>query len=138
MKWYVFDNTTKPTCPLCGTAYKGMLPVLNLYSSRQAGSFKADDHRVMVWDGQSLYQWHVNRNVFPGERLDQNQRKRVGYFRLHKGEWVLVNEGLPALRDVTEDRMVAIGDFVYLRNDSRILLSPDDGGRLVHVQLVGE
>ena len=30
-KWFVFDNTTKPRCPFCGTEYHGQLPVLNLY-----------------------------------------------------------------------------------------------------------
>ena len=25
--WYVFDNTTKPRCPFCGTEYKGQLPI---------------------------------------------------------------------------------------------------------------
>lgn len=138
MQWYVFDNTTHPTCPRCRTAYKGKLPVLNLYSSRQAGSYKADDHRVMVWDGQSLYQWHVNRNIFPGERLTEGQKKRVGYFQIHNGEWVLVNEGLPGMKDVGEDRVIQVGDFVYLREDSKILLSPEDGGRLIHVQMAGE
>nr|GFA61407.1 hypothetical protein [Tanacetum cinerariifolium] len=29
-KWYVFDNTTVPKCPYCGTAYVGPLPMLNL------------------------------------------------------------------------------------------------------------
>jgi|GEM_PF-40814 len=137
MKWYVFDNTTRPTCPCCGTMYQGSLPVLNLYSSRQAGSYRADNHRIMVWDGQSLYPWHVNRNIFPGERLTNEQKKRVGYFRMHQGEWVLVNEGLPAMKDVGEDRNVPIGEFVHLREDTQILLSPQEGGRLIHVQLAG-
>ena len=138
MKWYVFDNKTKPSCPRCGTAYRGKLPVLNLYSSRQKGSYRAEQHRVMVWDGQSLYQWHVNRNVFPSERLSEDQRKRVGYFRLHNGEWVLVNESLTGLKDLGEDRDIAIGEFAYLRQDSRILLSSEEGGRLIHVQIAGD
>jgi serine/threonine protein kinase len=138
MKWYVFDNKTKPVCPRCGTAYQGKLPVLNLYSSRQAGSYKAEQHRVMVWDGQSLYQWHVNRNVFPSERLSDDQKKRVGYFRLHNAEWVLVNESLTGMKDLGEDRDIAIGDFAYLRQDSKILLSSEEGGRLIHVQIAGD
>jgi len=138
MKWYVFDNTTRPTCPSCGTQYQGRLPVLNLYSSRQTGSYRSENHRVMVWDGQSLYPWHVNRNVFPSERLADVDKKRVGYFRLHQGEWVLVNEGLPAMKDVGGDRVVPIGDFVYLREDTKVLLSPEDGGRLIHVQMAGQ
>ncbi|MHC7395830.1 kinase, partial [Klebsiella pneumoniae] len=48
-KWYVFNGKTKPVCPYCGTPYKGKLPILNLYSSRKAGTFRPDDHRLMVW-----------------------------------------------------------------------------------------
>lgn len=35
MKWFVFDNTTAPKCPYCGTPYSNKLPILNLYSSRR-------------------------------------------------------------------------------------------------------
>lgn len=49
MGWYVFDNSSQPKCPLCGTLYRGKLPVLNLYSSRHKGAFQPDNHRVMVW-----------------------------------------------------------------------------------------
>jgi hypothetical protein len=69
MGWHVFDNTTKPECPLCGTPYQGQLPVLNFYSSRTANDFRSDNHRLMVWDGQSLFSWHVNRLLFPNEHL---------------------------------------------------------------------
>ena len=51
-QWYVFSGKTAPSCPYCGTAYKGKLPILNLYSSRIAGSYRPDDHRLMVWSGQ--------------------------------------------------------------------------------------
>lgn len=74
-KWYVFNGKTKPVCPYCGTPYKGKLPILNLYSSRKAGTFRPDDHRLMVWSGQSLYAWHVNRLIAPNERTTDEQKK---------------------------------------------------------------
>jgi hypothetical protein len=92
-KWYVFNGKTKPVCPYCGTPYKGKLPILNLYSSRKAGTFRPDDHRLMVWSGQSLYAWHVNRLIAPNERTSDEQKKRVGYFVFHNDQWWLVNEG---------------------------------------------
>ncbi len=73
-KWYVFSGKTKPVCPYCGTAFKGKLPILNLYSSRKAGSYRPDDHRLMVWNGQSLYAWHVNRLIAPNERTSEAQK----------------------------------------------------------------
>lgn len=136
MGWYVFDNSTKPKCPFCGAPYKGKLPVLNLYSSRHSGSYQPDNHRVMVWDGQSLFPWHVSRKVFPNEKLTPDQKKRVGYFQLHQGEWYLVNEGMPQMQDVATKKDVPIGGNVKLTDGSQFLLSREDGGRLIQVQLV--
>jgi len=136
MGWYVFDNSTKPKCPFCGAAYQGKLPVLNLYSSRHSGSYQPDNHRVMVWNGQSLFPWHVNRKIFPNEHLTPAQKKRVGYFQLHQGDWFLVNEGMPQMHDIAAKKDVPIGGHVKLTDGSQFLLSREDGGRLVQVQLV--
>ena len=132
----VFDNSTRPACPFCGTPYKGKLPVLNLYSSRKAGSFRPDNHRLMVYTNQSLFPWHVNSNVFPNERLTDEQKRRVGYFVLHNDTWWLVNERMPGLMDADTKQQVATGDKVQLKDGLKLLLSKDDGGRLVVVQMV--
>ena len=135
-KWYVFDNTTSPACPFCGTAYKGKLPVLNLYSSRQKGSYRPDNHRLMVYTNQSLFQWHVNRDVFPNEKLTDEQKRRVGYFVLHNNAWWLVNERLPDLMDASTKIKIAVGDKVELKDGLQLLMSNEEGGRLVVVQMV--
>jgi len=135
-KWYVFDNSTRPACPFCGTPYRGDLPLLNLYSSRGKGSFLADNHRLMVFTNQYLYPWHASRNVFPNEKLTEEQRKPVGYFVLHGGRWVFVNQRLPDMRDIDEDKPVPIGSMVELIDGKKFLLSAGDGGRLIHVQMV--
>ena len=136
-KWYVFDNTTRPQCPFCKTPYHGQLPVLNLYSSRGGGKFLPDNHRLMVYSDQYLYPWHVNRNIFPNEKLDVAMRKPVGYFKLHGGKWMLINQTLPGLKDVTEDKVIAVNEMVELTDGKQLLLSPDDGGRLVQIQMSG-
>jgi serine/threonine protein kinase len=135
-KWYVFDNSTKPRCPFCGTAHKGKLPILNLYSSRTAGRYLSDEHRLMVWTNQSLFLWHVNNLVAPNERLTDAQKKRVGYFVLHKDAWWLVNEGLPDLTDVTAKTPIPIGGKVELKDGQQLMLAKGDGGRLAVVQMV--
>jgi len=135
-KWFVFDNTTQPKCPFCGTEYKGLLPVLNLYSSHKPGAFTSDDYRLMVFNNQYLYQWHVNRNISPNERLTDEQKKPVGYFVFHQNKWILINQRLPDLEDKTDGRKIPIGDFVELSEGKQILLSKEDGGRLIIVQLV--
>ncbi|CAK8723285.1 MAG: Protein kinase domain-containing protein [Candidatus Electronema aureum] len=135
-KWYVFDNTKSPKCPFCGTAYKGKLPVLNLYSSRHDGKFLPDNHRLMVYTGQSLFPWHVNRNIVPNERLSLQDRQRVGYFIFHNSTWLLVNERLPGLIDLASKQPVPPGSRIALSDNSQILFSKENGGRLAHIQLV--
>ena len=135
-KWYVFDNSTKPCCPFCGTPHKGKLPILNLYSSRTAGRYLSDEHRLMVYTDQSLFLWHVNNLVAPNERLTDAQKKRVGYFVLHKDVWWLVNEGLPDLMDVSTKTLVPVGGKVALKDGLQLVLAKGDGGRLAVVQMV--
>jgi serine/threonine protein kinase len=138
-KWYVFDNTFSPKCPFCSTPYQGKLPVLNLYSTRGKGPFKPDNHRLMVYTNQSLFPWHVNRTIVPNERLKPEDAKRVAYFVLHEGTWWLVNERMPDLMDVTNGAKNSIrpGGKIALQDGQRLLLSREDGGRLVVVQMVG-
>jgi serine/threonine protein kinase len=136
-KWYVFDNSTKPSCPFCGTAYTGLLPVLNFYSRRRsADSFKPENHRLMVYTDQYLYPWHVNRLIAPNEKLTPEQKKPVGYFVQHQGTWWFVNNTLPALKDITGKRDIPPGSKVELTDGLQLLLSSEEHGRLVQVQIV--
>lgn len=135
-KWYVFDNTLKPICPFCKTAYKGELPVLNLYSSRGKGNFLPDNHRLMVYHNQYLYPWHANRNISPNEKIADKDKKPVGYFVLHQGKWVFVNQTLSKMKDLTEDKDVPINSMVEITDGKKLLLTDEDGGRLVLVQMV--
>jgi serine/threonine protein kinase len=135
-KWFVFDNTSKPACPFCGTPFKGQLPVLDLYSSRRAGNFTPDNHRLMVYNNQYIYQWHANRNISPNEKLTAEQKKPVGYFVFHNNKWLLVNQTLTSLKDVTEDKEISVGEMVELTDKKQLLLSKEEGGRLVIVTLV--
>jgi hypothetical protein len=135
-KWYVFDNTAQPVCPFCHTPFVGKLPILNLYSSQQEGRFLPDNHRLMAYNNQSLYQWHINRRVFPNERLTPEQKRRVGYFVFHQNVWWLVNEGMADLMDVDSRETFAIGSQVELTEGRKLLLARGDGSRLVMVQMV--
>lgn len=135
-KWFVFDNTSKPRCSFCGWKFKGSLPILNFYSSRKQGQFNSDNHRLMVYHNQFLYPWHVNKRIFPNERLSENEKKPVGYFAFHKGKWVFVNQNVPNMKDLTENKDVLIGSMVELKDGKQILLSRGEGGRLVFVQIV--
>ena len=135
-KWYVFDNTLKPVCPFCRTSYRGTLPVLNLYSSRGKGKFIPDNHRLMVYSNQYIYPWHANRNIAPNEKLTDENKKPVGYFVLHEGRWVLVNQRLPKLKDLTNNKDIPLNSMVDITNGQKLLLSDEVGGRLALVQMV--
>lgn len=135
-KWFVFDNSMSPRCPFCGSRFRGILPILNLYSNDGKGNFRPDNHRLIVYSTQSLFPWHVSRSIAPNEKLRPAQRQRVGYFRFWNGKWLLVNEHLSQLRDVDSKRTVPPGEHVELTEGKKLLLSSDPGGRLIHVQLV--
>ena len=134
-QWYVFNNTKRPVCPWCYTPHKGTLPVLDLYYQQQPGKWKPENHRLMVYHNQYLFNWHVSRKVIRNERLSNRDKRPVGYFTFHKGRWVLVNQRLDSLRDLTADRDVPMGSMVELEAGKKLLLSREDGGRVVVVSM---
>lgn len=135
-KWFVFDNSIRPICPFCRTPFRGQLPVLTMYSSRGKTRFLPDNHRLVVYTNQYLYPWHVNRNVRPNERLAIEATRPVGYFVFHGGRWVFVNQRLQHMRDMTTNVSVPINTMVEITDGKQLLLSNEEGGRLLHVQLV--
>ena len=137
-KWYVFDNTTTPRCPFCGTAHKGTLPVLDLYYEFKPTVWRPENHRLMVYHNQYLFQWHVNRNIPRNERLTPTQKEPVGYFTFHNNAWVLVNQKLTGLKDLTEDKMIGMNEMVELTNGKKLLLSKEDGGRVVVITMANQ
>jgi len=60
----------------------------------------------------------------------------VGYFVFHNGRWWLVNEGIPGLMSLPDKRQIAVGEKLELKNNAQFILSKEDGGRLVVVQLL--
>jgi hypothetical protein len=91
----------------------------------------------MVYTNQYLYPWHVSRSIFPNERLTAQQKRPVGYFVFHGGRWLLVNQTMMGLKDITsgDEILYPPGSQVVLENDQKLLLSTEDGGRLVHIQM---
>jgi serine/threonine protein kinase len=138
-KWFAFDNTTAPKCPFCGTDYRKPLPVLDLYFKPGSGSYRQENHRLMVYPDQSLYPWHVNRTIFPNEKLDDSLRKRVGYFQFHEGSWYLTNEGMKELKDVTDEnhkKPIPPGSWTRLFSNQKLLFDLPPSGRLAFVSIV--
>lgn len=137
-KWFVFDNTTKPRCPFCGTPHQGTLPVLDLYFQSQPTVWKPENHRLMVYHNQYLFKWHANRNIIRNERLSPEDKQPVGYFTFHNNQWVLVNQQLESLKDVTANVDIPKGGMLVLEAGKKILFSNQDGGRLAFVSMANE
>ena len=134
-KWFIFNNTNNPACPFCGTKYKKTLPILDLYYAPRPNKFRRENHRIMIYSGQTLYEWQVNRNIFPNERTSTDQRIPVGDFHYHQGKWIFINRRLNTMRDITENKVVPIGTAISLDNNKQILFSSEHGGRLAHITI---
>jgi hypothetical protein len=137
-KWFVFDNSASPKCPFCGTPIKGTLPVLDLYYQFKPTVWKPENHRLMVYNNQYLFQWHVNRNIVRNEKLTAAQKVPVGYFTFFKDKWVFVNQKLTSLKDLTEDKDVPINTMVDITDGKKLLLSGEEGGRVVMITMANK
>ena len=138
--FFVYDNSKHPRCPFCGTPYHDKLPVLNFYIKGK-DSFNSDGSRLLVWDGQSLFKWHVYKGYFPNEKLKEEDKKRVGYFQLRQGDWILVNEKVRDMFEITTSgnkQQILPGKIVKLHEGTQILLSASENGKMIVVQIAGE
>jgi nitrogen fixation protein len=109
--------------------------VLNLYSSRGEGSYRPDYHRLRAYKDQELFAWPAAKNIFPNEKLAENQKSGAGHFILREGSWRLVNDNLPGLVNLDTNTGIPTGGKIVLTDGLKMLLSPEDGGRLVVVQM---
>ncbi|MCI3936516.1 kinase [Chryseobacterium aahli] len=137
-KWYVFDNTSKPKCPFCGTPHRGTLPVVDLYYKFKDNVWKPENHRLMVYHNQYLFKWHVSKKVIRNESLTALDKKPVGYFTFYQNKWVLVNQSLPNMKDLTEDKIIPVNSMVELTDGKKIMLSDEEGGRLMYITLTNK
>ena len=134
-KFFVYNNQMNPVCPYCGTAYTLPVAVLDLYYSPRGSQYISEKRRIVVWSGQSLYKWHVDRSVTPNERISPEDCKRVGYFQYHKNQWFLVNQTSTDMWNVSTNQQIQPGQAVALTNGLKILLSKKPTGRLVNVMI---
>ena len=137
-KHFIFDNTGTPKCPVCNTAYTRELPMLDLYSKGADGNYRSLKRRLMVWDGQSLFPWHVDRSVFPNENLTAANSKRAGYFQIQNGSWVLVNETMTDMFEAETKKPIPIGGRITLETGVKIIFGKLDTHLLALVTVVNK
>ena len=90
----------------------------------------------MVYNNQYLYPWHIDRSVFPNERLSDAETKPVGYFVFHQNQWKLVNQTMPDLKDAEKNEKIPIGGSVELTTGLKLKFGDKDTSRLAVVQIV--
>ena len=89
----------------------------------------------MVYNNQYLFNWHVNRNVVRNEKTAPHDKIPQGYFTFYEGKWVLVNQKLDMLKDITEGKEIPPDTMVELTPGKKLLLSGKEGGRLALVTI---
>jgi hypothetical protein len=92
----------------------------------------------MVYHDQYLFKWHVNGNIIRNEKLSDEQKIPVGYFKLVGNKWMLINQTLTSLKDLTEDTIISPGSSLELTDGKKILLSTEEGGRVVIVTIANK
>jgi hypothetical protein len=76
--------------------------------------------------------------VVRNEKLTGEQKIPVGYFTLHQGKWVLVNQKLASLKDLTENKEVPVNTMVEITDGKKLLLSNEEGGRVVVITMANK
>ncbi|HEY0058909.1 MAG TPA: kinase, partial [Flavisolibacter sp.] len=112
--------------------------VLDLYYEFKPTVWKPEGHRLMVYHNQYLFSWHANRHVVRSEKLTAEDKIPLGYFTFHGGKWVFVNQKLHSMKDLTEDKPVPINSMVEITDGKRLLLSGEEGGRVVVVTMANK
>ncbi len=134
-QWFIFTNTKVTACPFCGTRYNHSIPVLDFFYEFKPGVWKPENQRLVICNNTTLHKWHVYRNIIRNEKLTAADKKRLGYFVFHNGSWLLINEGLRGLKDVTNDIGIPIGESLELKDGNKVLLSDDKDGRVITITI---
>jgi serine/threonine protein kinase len=137
-KWFIYNNTKDTFCPFCGTKYSHTIPVLDFFYQFKPNVWKSENQRLVVYNNSTLHHWHSNKNILINERLTEAQKNRVGYFSFYNSKWVFVNEKLLSLKDLTEDKEIPVGTMVDLSDGKKLLLSKEEGGRVVIISIANK
>jgi serine/threonine protein kinase len=133
-KWFVVNtaNTHNITCPFCHTPLNRPVPIIKFRKESRPGQWTPNGE-LIVYDGSSLFEWHVFDNIFPSEKAN---REPLAYCRFFQGKWILINQKLNALTSPAGNK-VAPGKAVELTPGKQIRLSREPNGRMIEILMVG-
>jgi len=128
-QWFVvIPEQEKVHCPFCQTPISRPIPLLTLRSEKRPGQWLAVS-QLVIYDGQSLFKWHIFDHLFPGPEADKVPQ---AYCRFYQDKWLLVNQALTSLTSPNGNR-VDIHKAVELKPGSHIRLSQEAHGYIAEV-----
>jgi len=131
-RWFVvIPEANKIACPFCQTSVTTPIPLLTLRGEKRPGQWLRHG-QLIIYDGQSLFKWHVFDNIFPGPEAD---REPQAYCSFYQNKWILINQALTSLTSPNGNR-VDISQGVELKAGSQIRLSQEPRGCLVEVTMI--
>lgn len=125
-EWFIFTRGMPPTCPNTGQVWRQPVPIMDLFREKSSGAYSDEQHAVTIWNNRYLYRWHIYSNLNPL----QTSRETQAYFSYHQDRWWLVNQSGGDMIIVDEKEYLRNGHAVELTPGLKILLSPEDSGRL--------
>ncbi|KHD07262.1 serine/threonine protein kinase [Candidatus Thiomargarita nelsonii] len=127
-QWFIVIPEQKQIhCPFCQTPIKAAFPLLTIRSRQWQESVQ-----MVVYEGQSLFKWHVFDNIFPGPDAD---RRPQAYCAFYQGKWLLINQALKSLISPNGHR-IEINQAVELKEGVQISLTQEAHGCNIEVSIV--
>ncbi|MDM8568686.1 hypothetical protein QUF50_04070 [Thiotrichales bacterium HSG1] len=124
--WFVITDLY---CPFCNTAIDKPIISLTVLSQKLPNKWFSIGE-IVIYDGKSLFAWHVFDNVFPTYFADKTP---LAYCIFHKGKWLLTNKLLTSM-SLDNGQSIAINQMIELKVGMEIYLSKDAHGCMVKVQ----
>lgn len=140
-KWFVFDirQPNRGTCPFCGTRYDKEIPLLGDLMFWRSGQYHREQKELVGYDGFSLYRWHINGLFGYDENTSVQDAKRVAYIQYHNKQWLLGNEAIADLSDISNEEapiQIPIGSYIKLSDGLMLNFGKDNGARKTRISLL--
>lgn len=155
LKYFAASDVEALRCPLCHAwaEIPGEIPLLRLKVPLPVGTGGLElldedyfGHFIVGWRERPLYGWHAYRSVrtvpLPTEGPPDTEPVATVHYDATQGGWLLENQRLPELQlddgfdpDVPQWQPVPPGSSVPLRDGLRLLLSSQEDGRCVEVEM---
>ena len=125
-QWFILTRGLSKTCPYTNETVRPAVPTMDFFRDKGGGAYSDEQHSVTIWNNRYLYKWHVFSNLSPL----QTDREPQAYFSYYQDRWWMVNQSGDDMILVDEQEYLRNGHAVEITQDLKVLLSPEDGGRL--------